>query len=315
MDRTKWPAISGLVVGTALLTRSIPTTFALDKPIHTSIVLLASSAAAIIVLSRLLPRDGGRSHNGQEYHALSLEDVGRSHNSREPSPTPDDVRYPSSLRKLRILFMILVSAICARVGIWQHVLGNTQCAGFSWEPLIPLALALINYRTMQKPANRAAHDDLDTSVYDALEARLLGSPHRYSLAAGLLSLGGLLAIGVTTSPESTYICAASLHYRWTIPVLQHLGTVLDLLITYCIGQLLHQQEGRGTRSVSLRFISVGWAMAFSAVSLLGVGFIYYITTGEDRNWMLTIPTMYFWSVLRLDALVCFAAICIVITVS
>ncbi|KAK5134393.1 hypothetical protein LTR08_006573 [Meristemomyces frigidus] len=314
MDKTKWPAISGLVAGTFLLTRSVPTTFAFDKPVHTSIVVLASCAAAIIGLSRLLPQDGGRSHKGQEYDALPMGDIGQPENSRASSPSPGDVRYPSSLRQLRMLFLALVLAICLRVEALREVLANTQCAGLSWEPLIPFALALLDYRAVQRRGMRAAPDDPDASVYDALEERLLRAPYSYALAAGLLGMGGLLTTALTTSPKSTSICAASLPYGWVVPVLQHVGTVLDLFIAFCIGQLLHQQEGRGARGVSLRFISVAWALLFSAVSLLSVGVVYYVVSKDDRKGILTIPALYFWSVLRFDALSCFTAICTVITI-
>ncbi|KAK5124244.1 hypothetical protein LTR85_001947 [Meristemomyces frigidus] len=315
MDKTKWPAISGLVAGTVLLTRSVPTTFAFDKPIHASIIILASCAAAVIGLSKFLPNDGGRSHKGQQYDALPLGEVGQPHSSREPSPSPEDVRYSSSLRKLRILFLALVTFICLRVEVFRRILANTQCAGQSWEPLIPSALALWDYLTVQRHKKRMVSDDPDSSVYDALEDHLFRAPHRYVVAACFISVGSVLALATTSSPASTYICAASLHNSLYVPNLQRLGTVLDLLIAYCIAQLLHQHEARGTRSVSLRFISVGWALLFSAIILLVIGIVYYIVTEDDRKWILAIPSLYIWSVLRLDVLVCFTAICTVLTIS
>ncbi|KAK4550349.1 hypothetical protein LTR36_003316 [Oleoguttula mirabilis] len=301
MDKTKWPAISGLVAGTVLLARNVPTTYAFDKPIHTGIIILASCAAAVIGLSRSLPKEGGRSHRGQQYDALPLGvqqydalplgEVGQPHGSRESSPSPEDVRYPSSLRKLRILFLVLVVAICLRIEAFRQVLANTQCAGQSWESLIPLALALWDYFAVQRHKKRILTDDVDSSVYDALVDHVFRPRYRYVLAAGLVSIGSMLALATSSSPASTYICAASLHNSLYVPNLQRMGTVLDFLIAYCIGHLLHQHEGRGTRSVSLRFISVGWAFLFSAVILLVIGIVYYIIVEEDRKWILALPTI------------------------
>lgn len=315
MDKTKWPAISALVTGTVLLTRSVPTTFAFDKPVHSSIIILASCAVAIIGLSRYLPKDGARSHKGQQYEALPLGEIGQPHSSREPSPSPEDVRYPSSLRKLRIIFMALVFAICVRVEVLRRILANTQCAGRSWEPLLPLALALWDYIIVQRHKRRKTSDDPDSSVYDELEDTTLKSPYRYMFAAGILSIGSALALATTSSPASTYICAASLHNSLFVPNSQRAATILDFLIVCCIGQLLHQQDGKSTRSVSLRFISVGWAALFSAAILVVSGILYYIFAEDERKWVLAVPRLYFWSILRLDALICLIAICTLLTVS
>jgi len=260
MDKTKWPAICGLVAGTIFLSRTVPTIFAFDKPIHTSIVLLASCAATIIAFSRILPKDGGRSHRGQQYDALPLEEVGQIHTSRQSSPATEGVGYPSSLRKLRILFLVLVTTIGLRVETLRQILTNPQCASRTWEPLLPLVFALWDYWTVQRHHRRVLDDDPDANVYDALEQYLVRTRYGYVFAAALVSLGGMLALGITTAPPSTYICAASLPHRWRVPLLQHAGTLLDIAIVHCIGQLLHQREARGTRSVRLRFMSVAWAL-------------------------------------------------------
>lgn len=315
MERIKWPALLGLVAGTILLSRSLPTTFASDKPVHTSIVLLASCAAAVIALSRFLPTDGGRSHDGQRYDALPLGEFGQPHSSRQPSPSPEDVRYPSSLRKLRILFLILVIAICLRVEILRKILANTQCADLGWGPLIPIALALLDYLAVQRHRKQTDPDDPESSVYDALEDNAARSPYRYIATSFLLGFGSMVALSTASSPESTYICAASLPNGWLVPTLQRFGTLMDLAIIYCIDQLLHQHEGKGSRSISLRFMSVGWALLFSAIILSVISVVYYIVQEADRRWMLTLSSLYVWGVLGLNALLCFTAICTLLTVS
>lgn len=316
MERTKWPAICGFVVGTIQLTRSVPTSFALDKPIHTSIVLLASCATAIIAASRFLPKDGGRSHKGQQYDAVPLGEIGQPHSSREPSPSREDVRYPSSLRKLRIVFVLLVLAICLRTETLREIVADSQCASVTWEPLLPFALAVWEYWTVHRHKKLVFHDDPDSSVYDELEEYWLRAPYRYLGAVGVLTLASLLALGTTRSPDSSYICAASLPYGWAVPLIQRLGTLLDIVIVYCVGQLLHMQEGRGARSIALRFMSIGWASLFASVVMLVSSIVYYILQEHQvRKRILTIPSLYFWSVIRLDVLICFTAICTVLTVS
>jgi len=331
MDRTKWPAIGGTVVGTYLLSRHVPTTFAFDKPVHTSILLLASCATTVIALSRFLPKSGPRSHKGQQYDALPLEEVGQAHASRQSSPAPEDVRYPSSLRKLRIVFLVLVVAICLRVEFLREILANTQCTAYSWEPLLPLAFAIWDYRSVQRHVRRATDEDPGASVYDALEQYLVRTRYGYVFAAALVGLGGTFALYTTGSPTSSHICAASLPHHWQVPLLQHSGTLLDAAILYCIGQLLHQQDGRGARSVSLRFMSVAWALLvsldpwnicmradeiqFSAIVLLISGIVYYIVFEENRVWILSIPKLYFWSTLNLDLLACFTVTFALLAVS
>ena len=214
----------------------------------------------------MLPKDGGRTAKGQQYDALPLEDDGeRPHWSQHPSSTREDVRYPSSLRKRRILFTTLVFALCMRVEVLRHVLRNEQCTVLTWEPLIPLAFACWDYWSVHRHKRYTVYDDLHVSVYDALEQNIARSPYRYLVAVGLISLGGLVAVATTRSPASTHICAASLQFHWLVPFLQRLGTILDFTIAYCVAALLHEQEGRGYRSLSIRFISVGWALLVSLV--------------------------------------------------
>ncbi|KAK3072606.1 hypothetical protein LTR53_006516 [Teratosphaeriaceae sp. CCFEE 6253] len=316
MEKTKSPAIAGLAAGTILLCRSLPTTFALDKPVHSSILVLASCAASIGGWSRLLPREGaGRSHKGQQYDAVPLGDLAQPPSSRDPSPSPEDVRYPSSLRDLRILFLVLVLAICTRVELLRQVMANTQCATSSWEPIIPLLFAIGDYITVQRHRKRAeSEDEPGGSVYDWLESSWTTARYRYVAATALLAYGAIHGLVLASGPRSTFICAAALPYRWVIPLLQRISTVLDLLILYCIGQLAHQREGRGERGVALRFMSVAWAFLFSAVIILGTGIVYYTLVEQDRKWIATIPHLYFWSTLRLDALICFTVVCTIICI-
>ncbi|KAK0902462.1 hypothetical protein LTR57_019642 [Friedmanniomyces endolithicus] len=313
MERTKWAAISGLVIGTVLLCRSIPTTFAFDKPVHTVILVLASCAGTIFGLGRLLPREAGeaRSHGGQQYGAVPLDDLGQPHSSRDASPSPADVRYPSRLRKVRMLFLVLVLAICVRVELLRGMLANVQCATTSWEPILPFLFAAWDYLAVQRHRKGpdADDDNPEGSIYEWLESLLAKARYRYVVATALLAYGAIQGLASGSSPRSTFICAAALPYRWVVPLLQRLGIVLDFAILYCIEQLLHQQEGRGQRSLPLRFVSVAWACLFSAVIILIAGIMYYIFREQDWIWVTSLPSLYIWSTLRLDALVCITIVC------
>ncbi|KAK5109783.1 hypothetical protein LTR62_006516 [Meristemomyces frigidus] len=309
MDQTKWPGIAGLVASTTLLCRSTPVTFAFDKPVHTSIAVLASCACAVIGVGRLLRKDDGRPHKGQHYDAVPLGDMTAQHNSTDASPSGQDVRYPSSLRKLRILFMVLVGALCLRVELLREIVANVQCATTTWETFIPFILALADYWTVRRHEKPYNVENLDSSVYDAFEDYWTHASHRYVSATALLSFGSYLALRTTSGPQSTYICATALPYHWIVPTLQHLGTLLDVVIIFCIGQLLHQREGRGQRSVVLRIMSVGWSFLSASLILASIGTLYYVMAEQDRKWIATIPTWYFWSTLRLDLLICFFIVC------
>lgn len=321
------------MLGTVAVTNTAKSTFAFDKTVHSSIATLACSGGAIVGLSRWLSREGNRTHKGGEYDAVPLAEVGQPHASRDPSPSPEDVKYPSSLRKLRLVFLLLVALLCVRVEVLREVMRNVQCSKASWGPVIPLAFATWDLWTVKRRRRRMTNeDDLDSSVYEALERRVGRSPYSCVATVALVVSGCTLAIASLASPASTYICAAGLPLRWLVPQLQRLGTVVDISIVFCIYNLLKQQDARGSRSIALRFASVGYAFLVSwdsrfkviqrslylqsaATLLIVIGIVYYVVQDNDRIWILTIPDHYFWSVLRLDLIVALTLLCAMIMVS
>lgn len=96
--------------------------------------------------------------------------------------------------------------------------------------------------------------------------------------------------------------------------MQHLGTLLDIIIAFCVERLLHQQEGRGTRGMRLRFVSVGWAALFSATILFIISIMIYWASEQDREWIVTIPDHYIWGVVKFGALFCFTAVCTILSI-
>ncbi|RMY85151.1 hypothetical protein D0861_06592 [Hortaea werneckii] len=272
MDRTKWPAISGFVIGTYLLCRSVPGSFAFDKPLHTSVTVLATCAATLLLLGRILPREVGASQSDQRYDAVPLEDVGIERSSREPSPTRENVRYPSSPRKLRILFLVLVIAICARVATLKEIVENPQCAALTWEPLIPLALAIGDYWAVQRHSKRTHAEDYENNLYDDIQGAFVSSPYRYLVTGGVLSLSSLLALAKARSVGSTYICAATLPHTWMVPASQHFGTFFDLIILYCVGQLLHHSNVKLIYHIGI--MSASMIAAFVSTATLTTSFAW-----------------------------------------
>lgn len=255
---------SGLVVGTASLTSTTPSTFAFDKPIYAAIVCLTTLAAVLLALGRLLPKGDTSSHQGQ-YSAVPLEEAHANHGRREHSPhLPDAYVHPTSLRKLRALFLVLVVAICLRVELARQVFTNVQCAHGTWEPVVPLAFAVWDWLCIRR---RRKHEiDLDeqtATLYDVWECRIMNSPYRYLVAVGIACLGSLGAIRAIGSPHSTHICAASLPYSKVVPLSQYAGTALDCVILYCVNGLLHRNDGHGSREPHARISITGWACLVS----------------------------------------------------
>ncbi|WPH02682.1 Hypothetical protein R9X50_00554800 [Acrodontium crateriforme] len=314
METTKWPAITGLVVGTILLAREIPTTFAFDKPVHTAILALLSCAGVLIGGSRLLPKGAGRAHSGANYDSLPLEEIGHAHASREPSPSPADASVPVSLRELRVIFLSLALAISLRILILRQLLLNTQCARLGWEPLIPFMFALWDYWTVQRHRKQAIQDNLDRSAYDDIDHHISQAPYRYLLASFLVGFGGLIALSASSGASSTVICSASLRNRWYLSVSQLAGTMLDIVILLCTSKLLNRQDRRGPSGTALRFASVGFAALLSIICLAFVGGIYYLIADYDRHWISTIHPHYLSSALKLNVLICLAMISAIVSV-
>ena len=249
----------GLVVGTAHLTFTVPSAFALDKPVYSAIVCLTTLAIVLLVLARLLPSGDVSTHKGQ-YAAVALEETRYSNAPRDHSrDRTNHVVHPTNSRKLRALFLVLVLAICLRVELVRQIILNVQCARPTWEPMLPLALAFWDYATLRRRRSHDVEVDEQTStMYEIWECRIMNSPYRYLVTVALTCFGSLGAMRALGSSPSTHICAASLPYSWYIPYAQHAGTALDALIVLCISGLLHTEDEHSSRGPSTRFSAIGW---------------------------------------------------------
>ena len=249
----------------------MPTTFAFDKPLLTINIVLVSLAFTVLGLGRLLPKDDGRTVKEQHDDALPLNkpghEVGAAHVPRQSFFIVEDVTSASSLRKLRTLSWILASAIVTRVAALSYILKNTQCAVLTWEPLLPFALACLEYWSVERSQKRPAYDGPRRKVIDAIQYYVVHSQYRYLVTVGLASVAGLISFATTTGPASTYICGGSQSAQWLTPLLQRVGTALDVVIAYELTEVFLAPQGRVVQNAGFRFVSVGWTLLVSSLSL------------------------------------------------
>jgi hypothetical protein len=141
----------------------------------------------------------------------------------------------------------------------RQVISNVQCARATWEPMLPLALAVWDYAVLRRRRKHDVEVDEQTStLYEIWECRIMNSPYRYLVAVALTCFGSLGAMRAFGSSPSTYICAASLPYSWSVPWFQHTGTALDILIVLCVSGLLYNEDEHSQRGSSTRFSAIGW---------------------------------------------------------
>lgn len=75
-----------------------------------------------------------------------------------------------------------------------------------------------------------------------------------------------MVLRLSSGPRSTYICPVYAGGMWSmVPALQHVGTLLDLGILFCVKTLIdgrHAAEDKATVGRSLG--RVGWAFGVSS---------------------------------------------------
>ena len=253
---------SGLIIGTIFLSRTAQTTFANDWFLQSSIVILLSSGLVLLGISSILPRDAaGRAR------AISLTELGRPHASRSPSPTVQVSTHQYSERQLRVTRLILVLALCFRIELLRRVLANVQCSTTTLEPLVPLVFTIWDFWSLRRARKQPSRNDTGGGGSEASNDVIRGSPYAYLIAVSLTSLGGFLALNAGRAPSSTYICAGSMPYLWVIPQLQRLGSILDVVVVFCLDQILNRPGGRDARSNAMQFASVGWIFIVSFIPM------------------------------------------------
>lgn len=260
---------SGVILGSFWLSHTVPQTFAFDKPLLSSSFALYSAAFAVLALGLLVQRRGDvrRSGDGQ-YEGLPL---GELHHGRNESTfrIADVPAFPVHLLRGRFsvrdvqLPHILIGAIVIRLEIFHQILANTQCAVLTLEPLVPVLLAIwdygqrrLKYRSPQLVPARE-NDFPNTGQSGVLSATALG----------IFGVASLVALATTRDPPSTFICAATLHSRWFIPLMQRFGTFLDFVIIQCIRHLYAFEPSPGslrTKDIGAQLSSLGSTVMVSS---------------------------------------------------
>lgn len=233
--------------------------------------MLFSAAFAVLTLGFLVQRRGGlgaSKHPQQDGLPLNelgqetAEDTGRLDNARGfPAWQISDA---FTFRRVQPR-QALIALIVLRVESLRQVLGNTQCAVLTWEPLIPVLLICWDYfqhKLFDKPSHTSSSRIID-------EQKIGSSDFRYAALLGLFSVSALLAMATSRDPPSTFICASTLHNRWYIPLIQRIGTLLDVAIVRFI---CHQQAFEPNLKGSFRAVDVGSQLVSSGSAIM-VGFL------------------------------------------
>jgi hypothetical protein len=176
-------------------------------------------------------------------------------------------RIGERLRSVR-LENILIGAIVLRIELLRIVLANTQCAGLTWEPLVPFAFACLE--------RLSETGDHRVETYEQNQRRWRTA---YVGISGILGVAGIAAIATTQEPKSTFICAATLHNHWLIPIFQRVGSVLDAVVAYCVTNRVFEKSeaslDRGSKEPS--------TLVARLFSLLVVSIISHVNRSDANH--------------------------------
>lgn len=121
---------SGLVLGSSYLATSVPTTFALDRPLHTLAALLLLSGLAIVAYETRAAKTRRPALHARHV-AIPLQET----NGR-PSSADDwssEARSPPHRglghRALAVMLAALLCLLGARIALFHAVLKDVECAG------------------------------------------------------------------------------------------------------------------------------------------------------------------------------------------
>lgn len=124
---------SGLVLGSSYLATSIPTTFALDRPLHTIATVLLLSGLAIVAYETRAAnkrRPHHPHHPPDRYVAIPLQD-GNGRPSSEESWSSEDrpiQHHGLSSRALAVTLAALLCLLSARIAVFHAVIKDVECA-------------------------------------------------------------------------------------------------------------------------------------------------------------------------------------------
>lgn len=123
---------SGLVLGSSYLATSIPTTFALDRPLHTVATVLLLSGLAIVAYETHAAKTRRPQNPSDRYVAIPLQQGNRRPSSEDlwsAEERPFHHHHALSPRALAVLLAALLCLLGARIAVFHAVIKDVECAG------------------------------------------------------------------------------------------------------------------------------------------------------------------------------------------
>ncbi|KAF1946861.1 hypothetical protein EJ02DRAFT_418207 [Clathrospora elynae] len=320
MDRKALFFPCGLVLASGYLSTAQPVdySFAFDKPLHTVGIVLLLTGLAVVTIEAWLSR-AVQPLPPTRYIAIPLRD-GQSRQPGEEIWTEAGQpgrRRAWSVRAVGALLAVLLFAICGRIAVFHGVVKDVECSGPSALAFLPLVLAL--YHSIRHPSQRQypawSADARPPARLDRVSSFIFDGSTRYIVPAILLSISSFLVVIKSSTVPSTYICPLANSTATTIPSVQFFGFLLDCLIVLLVYRLLddgiasaddwtiHLQDGTSNH------LLVGLTLVASSLVLLVAGIVVYPAMPEHREWMLSFPSEYLLSLLRLSLMIPFMTLC------
>lgn len=282
------------------------------RTLHVLGLILASIGASLLLLSRHLTKSSTTS-----YDELPLDETASDASLSPPSPVSPSLNHihvpQTSLRKMRLLFVLLVLLICARAETIRRLVKDVQCVGPVYTEYIPLGLAIVDFCIHQRHKVSVPENNSDLSIYELLGHSWATNRFRYIIITAIFGVSSASILHQSDSPSSTYICTPATHDKMIM--IQRLALVPDFCISFCLDALIRSYPNTAKASSARSLSITGWACLLSA-SAIGIwGVIWFLAVPEDRFWVLEIPRGFIWKLIKLATLCCIAALSICITVS
>ncbi|KAJ5038563.1 hypothetical protein J3E74DRAFT_423544 [Bipolaris maydis] len=328
MDRRALFFPCGLVLASAYLTTPAPVdySFALDKPLHTTALVLLLTGLALVVVEAWSSRRRPHHHQHQPlsattYVAFALNNVQTRHPGEEiwTEAGLHAPRRPWGLRAVGALLAVLLLAICGRIAIFYRVTTHVECTGPSPLAFLPLVVAL--YHSLRHPSLRQypawSADTRMRSPLDRVFGFVFNGSTRYIIPSLLLAISTFLVSIKSTTLRSSYICPIANADATAVPSLQFVGFLLDCLILQVLYRLVDDgvsepddwsillQDGTSNH------VLVGMTFIASSLVLVVAGIVIYPTMPEHREWMLSFSSDYLLGLLRLSLMIPFTTLCFV----
>lgn len=130
--------IRGFIGGIAYISRTAGTSFAFDRPLLTSTLLIFFLGIAGICWETSVSAFP-KAFLHKQYAATPLEDRRGRISSRDAHSGLRGNSYAGRTlnhRKKRIVFAALITTMCLRVEVWRHVINGSNCASRSYEVVL-----------------------------------------------------------------------------------------------------------------------------------------------------------------------------------